>query len=204
MEEENKQLNQEAAETKPQKERQKIFQRFKVKDIVFLAILSAVTIVTSAVMPLVATVPIFGIAQIVTGIQMTVFPAIAIMKVRKTGSLFFMALFTGIVQLMMAPPMFFSSVLNGFLVELLVVLIFRGYKNNVAVFFAVALYHPLSLPFNYLYNMAIGKETVTAIADAAPWTAVAMTAVVIAISVVGTLIGMKIAKELQKTGALKK
>ena len=182
--------------------KEKLFQPFKVKEIVFLAIISAVTLVTCAVMPLVASLQtvVFGIAQVVTGLQISIFFAIGLSKVRKPGALFFMAILPGVIQLLMAPPMFFSNVVNGLLLEALVLLIFRGYRRDAAVFFAVALYNPLSLPFNYLYNLAIGKE----VAQNAPWAAVGMTAAVVAISVIGTLIGMKIAKELKKSGALKK
>lgn len=190
----------------PELQKKKIFQKFQVKDIVFLAILSAVTLVTCAVMPLVTGLQtvVFGIAQVVTGLQISVFFAIGLMKVRKPGALLFMALLTGVIQLLMAPPMFFSNVLNGLLLEVLIAVIFRGYQKNIAVFLAVALYNPLSLPFNYLYNLAVGKEAVTAVAQNAPWAAVGMTIAVVVISVLGTLIGMKIAKELKKSGALKK
>lgn len=45
-----------------------VIEKFKIKDIVFLAIISAVAMATSAVMPLVASLQtvIFGIAQVVT------------------------------------------------------------------------------------------------------------------------------------------
>lgn len=183
----------------------KIFQQFKVKDIVFLAIISAITLVTCAVMPLVASLQtvVFGIAQVVTGLQISIFFSIGLMKVRKTGALFIMAMFTGIIQLLMAPPMFFSNLIIGVVLEFAVLLIFRGYKRDIAVFFAVLLYNPLSLPFNYLYNMAIGKEAVTAVVQNAPWAAAGMTVAVILISLIGTVVGIKIAKELKKSGALK-
>ena len=78
----------------------KIFEPFKIKDIVFLAILSAVTLCTCAVMPLVTSLQtvIFGIAQLVTGLQISVFFAIGLMKIPKTGALFLMSLFTGIAR----------------------------------------------------------------------------------------------------------
>ena len=49
----------------------KIFQLFNIRDIVFLAIISAVMILTCGVMPLVVelTKVVFGIAQLVTGFQ---------------------------------------------------------------------------------------------------------------------------------------
>ena len=95
-------------------------QKFQIKDVVFLAIMSAVALATCAVMPLVISLQplIFGISQLVTAPQIGVFFAIGLYKVRKPGSLLLMALMMGLIQLMMSPPMFLSSVLNGVLIEL--------------------------------------------------------------------------------------
>ncbi len=186
--------------------KEKVFTPFKVKEIVFLAIISAVTLCTCAVMPLVASLQtvIFGIAQVITSLQISVFFAIGLMKVRKVGSLFIMALLTGLFQLLMAPPMFFSNLIIGFVLELLVILLFGGYQKDAAVFFAAVLYNPLSLPVNYLYNRFFGREAMAAVAAKAPWITAGMTLAVIALSALGAWIGMKISKELKKSGALKK
>ena len=95
-------------------------QKFQIKDVVFLAIMSAVALATCAVMPLVISLQplIFGISQLVTALQIGVFFAIGLYKVRKPGSLLIMALMMGLIQLMMSPPMFLSSILNGVLIEL--------------------------------------------------------------------------------------
>ena len=186
--------------------KEKIFEPFKVKDIVFLAIISAVTLCTCAVMPLVASLQtvIFGIAQVITSLQISIFFAIGLMKVRKPGSLFIMSLLTGLFQLLMAPPMFFSNLIIGLLLEALVLLIFRGYKKNSAVFFAILLYNPLSLPVNYLYNLLFGRAAMAAVATKAPWITMGMTLAVIALSALGAWLGIKISKELKKSGAMKK
>lgn len=54
-------------------------QKFQIKDVVFLAIMSAVALATCAVMPLVISLQplIFGISQLVTALQIGVFFAIA-------------------------------------------------------------------------------------------------------------------------------
>lgn len=184
----------------------KIFESFQVKDIVFLAIISAVTLCTCAVMPLVASLQtvIFGIAQVITSLQISIFFAIGLMKICKQGSFFIMAFLTGLFQLLMAPPMFFSNIIIGLIIEVLVALIFHGYKKNTAVFFAVLLYNPLSLPFNFLYNLLFGREAMVAVAAKAPWVTVGMTLAVIALSALGAWIGIKISEELKKAGALKK
>lgn len=187
-------------------EHKKVVKKFKIKDIVFLAILSAITLLGCGVMPLVIPLQptIFGIAQLVTALQLSVFPAIAIMKVRKIGSLLFISLFTGIIQLLMSPAMFVNNIIIGVFLEFVVAVVFKGYKSNVAVFTAVALYNPLSLPFNYVYNSIIGNEIMTAVAEKAPWLTVVMTLSVLVVSVTGTLVGIRIAKELKKAGVLKK
>lgn len=182
-------------------------QKFQIKDVVFLAIMSAVALATCAVMPLVISLQplIFGISQLVTALQIGVFFAIGLYKVRKPGSLLIMALMMGLIQLMMSPPMFLSSVLNGVLIEL-IVLLFRGYEKDAAVFVAAMLHTPLSLPFNYLYNRFIkgADSPLAAVADRAPLAAVGMTLAVVAVSALGALIGIKIARELKKSGVLKK
>ena len=183
------------------------FQKIQIKDVVFLAIMSAVALATCAVMPLVISLQplIFGISQLVTALQIGVFFAIGLYKVRKPGSLLIMALMMGLIQLMMSPPMFLSSVLNGVLIEL-IVLLFRGYEKDGAVFVAAMLHTPLSLPFNYLYNRLIkgADSPLAAVADRAPLAAVGMTLAVVAVSALGALIGIKIARELKKSGVLKK
>lgn len=186
--------------------KKKIFQKFKVKDIVFLAIMSASSLVTCAVMPLVATLQpiVFGIAHVVTGLQISLFFSIGLYKVRKPGSLLFMVIFMGIVQLMMAPAMFFSNVIGALILELLVIFIFRGYEKNSVIFFTVAFFNPITLPFNILYNIWFGEEAMVAVATKTPWFTIGMSLAVVAISIIGTIVGMKIAKELKKSGVLKK
>ena len=61
----------------------KIFRKYKIKDIVFLAIMAACMLVTGAIMPLVGNIPVFGIIQVCLGLQFSVFPVIGMMKVRK-------------------------------------------------------------------------------------------------------------------------
>lgn len=192
-------------EVKKEDEDKRIFKPFLAKDIVFLAIISAITLVTSAVMPLVAHVPVFGIIQIVLGLQFSIFPAIGLMKVRKVGAMLFIAIFSGIVLIFMNPIMFFCLLLCALIVEALVLLIFRGYKSDKACLLASWLYLPLSLPFLYAWYQIIGGEdTVASYANSNPWLSIGMSVCVIALCFIGALIGVKIGHELQKSGALKK
>ena len=189
-------------------EKKKLFQKFTVKDIVFLAIISAVTLVTSAVMPLVIAVPVFGIIQVALGFQFSVFPAIGVMKVRKPGSVVFVAIFSGIVLVFMNPIMFACLALCAVIAETVSLVIFKGYEKDAACFLSSALYLPLSLPFLHIWYKAIGivdsGEAVKALVNPEPLTAALMSLAVVAICCLGAFVGVKISKELRKSGALKK
>lgn len=183
-----------------------VFEKFRIKDIVFLAIIAAVTLCTCAVMPLVASLQttVFGIAQVVTSLQISVFFSIGLMKVRKVGSLFIMSVLMGLFELMMAPAMFFSNVILGVLLELFALAAFRGFRTDKAIFVTVLLYNPLSLPFNVLYNYLFGREAMVAVMTVTPWLTIVMTLAVIAITALGAFLGIRISKELQKSGVMKK
>ena len=129
----------------------KIFRRYKIKDIVFLAIMSACMLVTGAIMPLVGQIPLFGIIQLCLGLQFSIFPVIGMMKVRKPGALVFMSLCCGVVLVFMNPIMFVCSLLCALIAEGLVLALFRGYRKNGACLFAGTVYFPLTLPFLYVY-----------------------------------------------------
>lgn len=186
----------------------KIFKKFKVKDVVFLAIVSAVILLTSAIMPLIKDVPLFGIIELCLGLQFSLFPAIGLMKVRKPGALLFMAVCSGIVLVFMFPPMFFCLLFCAIVCEALTLLIFRGYKKNVACWFSAMLYMPLTLPFLYAYYHIVTVDSmgaaVAALSNPEPLIAALMSIAVLALCALGSFIGVKISKELQKAGVMKK
>lgn len=188
----------------------KFFQKYKIKDIVFLAIITACTLITGAVMPLLVNVPLFGIVQLGLGLQFSVFPVIGMMKVRKPGALFFQSVFISVFLIFMFPPMA-MIVLCGIIAEAVALLIFRNYENDWACVLAGTLYMPMTIPFLYLYYRAF--YTVTGSEKAAvsmflggtnPWVVVGITAAVVALCFVGSVVGMLISRELKKAGALKK
>lgn len=192
----------------------KIFRRYKIKDIVFLAIMACCTLLTGAIMPLLTNIPIFGIIQMCLGLQFSIFPAIGLMKVRKVGSLTFLSLVVGLFLVFMFPPMFFIIVICAVVTELLVILIFRGYKKDIACWFAAAIFMPLTIPLYWIYyNTAVFSALVgelsegTAIwayANSNPLTICLITLAVVAICAAGSFIGWLISHELIKNGVMKK
>lgn len=187
----------------------KIFQKYKIKDIVFLAIITACTLVTGAIMPLLVNVPFFGIIQLGLGIQFSLFPVIGMMKVRKPFALLLQSMFISIFLVFMFPPMILL-IACAFVIELLTLLFFRGYKSDWACVFAGTLYMPMTIPLLYMYynvfysvsgtenaavSMFIGSSNVGLI--------IGITVAVIAVCFIGSVIGMLIARELKKAGKLK-
>ena len=203
-----------AAASRPVKQQaedeNKIFQKFKIKDIVFLAIMAACMLVTGAIMPLVGQIPVFGIIQVCLGLQFSIFPVIGMMKVRKAGALLFMSLCCGVVLVFMNTVMFVCILICAVIAEGLVLLIFRGYKKDGACLFAGTIYFPVTLPFLYLYYRFLyswtGEEgqAVNAFLGSSAGLAVGMSIAVLAICFVGALAGVLISRELKKSGVMKK
>ncbi len=187
------------AQTKPEKS----FLGYKIKDIVFLAIMSAVILVTSAFMPLLVNIPLFGIIQIGLGLQFSMFPAIGVAKVRRPFSLVFMAVFSGVVLMFMNTVMFFCLLVCALIAEGVALLVFKSYEKDAACFVACALYMPLSLPFLYVWYQIVGGEVLSYI-NSVGWITAVMSVAVVALCCLGSFVGLRISRELKKSGVMKK
>lgn len=205
-----KSINKQKSATTEEENDKKIFKKYKIKDIVFLAIITACTLITGAVMPLLVNVPLFGIVQLGIGLQFSIFPVIGMMKVRKPGALLLQSIFIAMILVFMFPPMV-MIVLCGLIAETLSLLISRSYKNDWACVLAGTLYMPMTLPLLYLYYNVF--YTVTGgekgamrmfIGGGNAGIAIGISIGVLALCFVGAVVGMLIARELKKAGALKK
>lgn len=198
------------AATKTAEDDGKFFKKYKIKDIVFLAIMTACTLITGAVMPLLVNVPLFGIVQLGLGLQFSIFPVIGMMKVRKPGALFFQSIFIAVFLVFMFPPMS-MIVLCGLVAEGIAMLIFHGYKSDWACVVAGTLYLPMTIPFLYFYYRffyTVTEEGKTGLsiflADSNPWVVAGISCAIVALCFVGSVIGMVVSRELKKAGVLKK
>ena len=205
-----KSINKQKSATSEEENDKKIFKKYKIKDIVFLAIITACTLITGSVMPLLVNVPLFGIVQLGIGLQFSIFPVIGMMKVRKPGALLLQSIFIAMILVFMFPPMV-MIVLCGLIAETLSLLIFRSYKNDWACVLAGTLYMPMTLPLLYLYYNVF--YTVTGgekgamrmfIGGGNAGIAVGISIGALALCFVGAVVGMLIARELKKAGVLKK
>lgn len=191
-------------------ESKETFGKYKIKDIVFLAVITACTLITGAVMPLLVNVPLFGIIQLGLGLQFSVFPVIGMMKVRKPGALLLQAIFISVFLLFMFPPMVFI-ILCALVAEAVTLLVFHGYENDWSCVLAGTLYMPLTLPLMYLYYNAFytvtGEEkaaTSMFLGGANPGVVVGISIAVVALCFVGSVVGILVSRELKKAGVLKK
>lgn len=191
-------------------ESKETFEKYKIKDIVFLAVITACTLITGAVMPLLVNVPLFGIIQLGLGLQFSVFPVIGMMKVRKPGALLLQAIFISVFLVFMFPPMVFI-ILCALVAEAVTLLVFHGYENDWSCVLAGTLYMPLTLPLMYLYYNAFytvtGEEkaaTSMFLGGANPGVVVGISIAVVALCFVGSVVGMLVSRELKKAGVLKK
>lgn len=205
-----KAASEQVAATKTAEDDGKFFKKYKIKDIVFLAIMTACTLITGAVMPLLVNVPLFGIVQLGLGLQFSIFPVIGMMKVRKPGALFFQSIFIAVFLVFMSPPMS-MIVLCGLVAEGIAMLIFHGYKSDWACVVAGTLYLPMTIPFLYFYYRffyTVTEEGKTGLsiflADSNPWVVAGISCAIVALCFVGSVIGMVVSRELKKAGVLKK
>lgn len=182
----------------------KIFQKFTTKEIVFLAILSAILILTCSVMAIFAeaTKVIFAVGQASTALQLSLFLTIGLMRVRKTFTTSFIMAFMGVVMFMMSPVMGVSNIFVMVCVEILILVIFGGYEKDKACMFGGFIAPILSIVVPAIYNCILVPE-VFAVTVSNPLVVAGMLALVVALSFIGSLVGLKIGKELQKSGIMK-
>lgn len=205
-----KSTNERKATAEEEKTDGKIFQKYKIKDIVFLAIMAACMLITGSIMPLVGSIPVFAIVQVCLGLQFSIFPTIGMMKVRKPGALLFMSLCCGALFAFMFFPMFICIMICALVAEGLTLLIFRGYKKDGACLFAGAIYFPITLPIvrpltTWWYSIigkGVGSVVFAGVTN--PWVAIGMSAAVVVICIIGAIVGVLISRELKKAGVLKK
>lgn len=180
-----------------------MFRKFKVRDVVFLAVLAAVTTLFGALAMPVMKSTLFGVQTLVTCLFYSLFAVVGLRKVRKPGALALFGLLTGFPLLFMAPVMFFNNFIGALLAEALVLLLFRGYEQKTAVITGASLFMILTMPLSLPFSMWLNGKSHENFLNGVWWQSALVFAGVIALSVAGAFIGWKIADELQKAGKLR-
>lgn len=181
-------------------EKEKLFQKFSIKDIVYLSIISILSILGSSVMMLVVPLvtQIYGIAQLVTSFQVSILFSIGLFKVKKPGSILYMALFMGAVMVFISWIMFVVFLVAGIITEALGLLIFRTNNSSLSVIVKTTFFMPLTLPLNFLLNLMLAEEVQIKLITKVPWITVVVTLSVVLISLIASILGALISKEIKK------
>lgn len=178
------------------------FEKFRVRDIVFLAIMAALLFLCSAVALPLMTITLFGLRNLATSLFYALFSTITLMKVPRPGALSLLGIFNGAILFMMSPVMFVTTAVSAVIAELVALLAFRGYHSQRAILAATILWMPLTLPFTALFTVLMNGQSFGEVVQFSPF--VLLTCVgTVALSALGALLGSKIGKELKKAGKLK-
>ena len=180
-----------------------MFKKFKVKDIIFLAVLAAVTTLFGALAMPVMRSELFGVQTLVTCLFYALFAVIAIRKVQKPGALTIFGLFTGFPLLFMAPVMFFNNFIGALLAEIVALLIFRSYEKNQAVIAGASLFMILTVPLSLPFSIWLNGSSYQHFISGQVWQTALVCIGVVVLSVLGACIGLKVAAEMQKAGKLR-
>lgn len=176
--------------------------KFTMKDIIFIAIMAAALVLAGAVvMPLVMSTTLFGLRNMVSAILYSLLTILALMKVKKIGTMSLLGLFHGSVLLLMAPLMFFNMVIGSIVSELITWIIFKNYESDRAKVFASTLFIPLTLPVTFLFTMILHGQNVNEIIKR-PLLSLAICIATVILSYIGTKLGQKLGRELQKAGKI--
>ncbi|MBQ9251521.1 MAG: hypothetical protein IJ188_02640 [Clostridia bacterium] len=180
-----------------------MFRKFKAKDIIFLAVLAAVTTLFGALAMPVMRSELFGIQTLVTCLFYSLFAVIGLRKVGKPGSLTLFGLLTGFPLLFMAPVMFFNNFLGALLAEIIALGIFRSYEKSAAVVTGASLFMILTVPLSLPFSIWLNGSSYDHFIHGQAWQTALICLGVVVLSVAGTLLGLKVAGEMQKAGKLR-
>lgn len=175
----------------------------KLRDILFLAIIAAaVTLSGFVTVPIVVAVPLPGIRMVTPALFYGIFLTIGVMKVQKIGCVFIPMLINGLILLMMSPVMLANCLIAGAFAEGITLALFRNYKRDMAAVLAGTVAIPLWFPGDLGLSLIIGGEKLSEYTGR-PWITVTFFAASLLLSFGGSMIGLKIGRELKKAGVLK-
>ncbi|MGP1413926.1 MAG: hypothetical protein ACTTID_02220 [Bacillales bacterium] len=178
-------------------------EKFSVREIVFLAICAASMLITSAIMPLFAHVPLFGIIQLSVSLQVSFFLTLALFNIKKNGSLLIIVLFSSMVQVFIAPIMFFISISSALIIELFALCFKDGFKNKLVRYISTFLYILLQMPLVYIFYKLLNKGLPIYFKDINYLYASLIFIGIILLHIIGILLGELVSKELKKAGVIK-
>jgi energy-coupling factor transport system substrate-specific component len=177
---------------------------FTVKDIIFMAIITAAMLVIGFLtIPLAFATQLPAMPMLFSALPYAFFLTIAAYKIRKTGTIFMIALLNGLVLLMMSLVMFTQSVITGLLCELVIYFGFRErYQSDRGIMTGAAFFQVFVIPVSFLVSFILASDSLDQYL-ASPWIILPVSLGTFALGVFGAVLGLRVAKELRKAGVLK-
>jgi len=171
------------------------------REYVFAAMISvSLLLVASIEIPFTLPLRIPGLTNSVNGLFGSFFVTIGLLRLKKSGSLLLITGIYALVCLSISPIIFGFVLFGGLFAEVICTLLFQGYSGKAAPVCGAVLYEmgmfPAAMVLSYFFlpdrysHMAI-------------WIFVAAEAAILTTSLIGALMGLKVAKELARAGRLR-
>jgi hypothetical protein len=170
------------------------------REYVFAAMTAAALLaVASIVIPLTLPLRIPGLTNSVNGFFGSFFVVIALIRLRRPGSLLLITGIYSLICLSVSPLVFGFVLFGGIFGETICFLFFRGYPGKLAPICGAVLYEMGMFPAAMLLSFFFFPERYQ---DVALWIFLAAETAIFTTSTAGALLGLKVAKELAKAGRL--
>jgi energy-coupling factor transport system substrate-specific component len=171
------------------------------RDFVFAAMVSAgLLVVASVIIPLTLPLRIPGLTNAVNGLFGSFLIVIGLARLRKPGSLILITGVYALICLMISPIIFGFILFGGLVGEIICTLVFKGYRGKAAPVAGAVLYEMGMFPAAMALSFFFLPERYSNIAW---WVFIVAEIAIFTTSLIGGLLGLKVAKELAKAGKLR-
>ena len=177
-------------------------EKFDIRDITFLAILSAVTLIISAPLAIiVVSTNIFALKQLFWAPLYAALMTVGLRKVPKIGSMSLMGLFIATPLSFISIIMGFNIFIGGVIADLLSYIVYRTYENKSAQILGASVYMVATLPGTFLLTLLIRGDSPSNILGN-NILGLIFTVLTLLLGYIGALIGQKLSDELHRAGKI--
>lgn len=170
------------------------------REYVFAAMISAaLLVVASIVIPFTLPLRIPGLANAVNGLFGSFFLVIGLIRLKKPGSLLLITGIYSLICLSVSPLVFAFVLIGGIFGETVCTTLFRGYHGKLAPVCGAVLYEMGMFPAAMVLSFFFLPERYQ---ELAPWIFIVAEIAIFTTSLIGALIGLKVARELSRAGRL--
>lgn len=178
---------------------------FTTREYVFAAMMAAAHLVTSSiVIPLTLPLRIPGLPGAANAPLACFILALGLVRLRKPGSLLLINGLYAAVCALISPVITTFVLLSAVVAELVCTVVFRGYRSRLAVFVGCVVQQMVMFPASLVGLLLFGAsaDLARALQSYLWWVVILAEAAIFVTASVGTLAGLKVAKELAAAGKL--